>query len=73
MVSGDAPGWAHALARQISTALSSRRVPTFSVANLPPATPSGQVIYVPDEAGGSVLAFSDGAAWRRSTDRNVVS
>lgn len=31
------------------------------------------IIYVTDEAGGAVLAFSDGTNWRRVTDRAVVS
>ena len=45
----------------------------FEVAGLPDASKPGQVIYVSDEAGGAVLAFSDGTDWRRVTDRNVVS
>jgi hypothetical protein len=31
------------------------------------------LIYVSDEAGGAVPAFSDGVSWRRITDRAVVS
>jgi hypothetical protein len=31
------------------------------------------MIYVSDETGGSVMAFSDGSNWRRITDRAVVS
>jgi hypothetical protein len=31
------------------------------------------MIFVPDETGGAVPAFSDGANWRRVTDRNIVS
>jgi hypothetical protein len=31
------------------------------------------MIYVIDESGGAVPAFSDGTAWRRVTDRAVVS
>jgi hypothetical protein len=31
------------------------------------------MIYVSDETGGAVLAFSDGTNWRRVTDRNIVS
>lgn len=37
------------------------------------ATGTGTMIYVSDEAGGAVLAFSDGANWRRVTDRAIVS
>jgi hypothetical protein len=42
---------------------------------LPSASGSGAgaLIFVSNEAGGAVLAFSDGAAWRRVTDRAVVS
>lgn len=46
---------------------------TFSVSGLPSAAQPGQMIYVSDETGGSVMAFSDGANWRRITDRQVVS
>jgi hypothetical protein len=31
------------------------------------------MIYVSDEAGGAIPAFSDGTNWRRVTDRAVVS
>ncbi len=31
------------------------------------------LIYVTDEVGGPVLAFSDGTNWRRVTDRAIVS
>ncbi|WP_062208077.1 DUF2793 domain-containing protein [Aureimonas sp. AU12] len=50
------------------------RVGTFAKAALPAAAAgAGQIVFVPDEAGGAVLAFSDGAAWRRVTDRAVVA
>lgn len=46
----------------------------FAVAQLPPAAAwEGATIYVTDEAGGKVLAFSDGTNWRRVTDRAIVS
>lgn len=46
---------------------------SYTVAALPsPATP-GRMIYVSDESGGAVLAFSDGTNWRRVTDRAIVS
>lgn len=47
----------------------------YTVATLPaPAgLPAGAMIYVEDEAGGPVPAFSDGVDWRRITDRAVVS
>ena len=33
----------------------------------------GHVIYITDETGGAVLAFSDGTNWRRVTDRAIIS
>lgn len=48
-------------------------VPTYTVATLPSANPGARVIYVSNESGGSVLAFSDGANWRRVTDRAIVT
>ena len=50
------------------------RVKSYVKAALPSASAgAGQMIYVSDEAGGAVIAFSDGANWRRVTDRAVVS
>jgi hypothetical protein len=49
------------------------KVPTYTVSTLPADTPAGQIIYVSDETGGAVLAFSDGSDWRRVTDRSVVA
>jgi hypothetical protein len=46
---------------------------SFLVASLPSAAQPGQMIYVSDETGGSVMAFSDGTNWRRITDRAIVS
>lgn len=57
-----------------------RETPTYAVplmwaakADLPNPSPAGCWIYVTDEAGGAVPAFSDGTNWRRCTDRAVVS
>lgn len=44
-----------------------------TVAGLPSASPAGRLLYVTDETSGAVVAFSDGAAWRRMSDRVVVS
>jgi hypothetical protein len=50
------------------------RVGAYARAALPPAASgAGQVIFVPDEAGGATLAFSDGTRWRRVGDRAVVA
>ena len=51
------------------------RVGQFSKTSLPSAsvTGTGCIIYVADDVGGSVLAFSDGTTWRRVTDRAVIA
>jgi len=47
---------------------------SYTVSNLPTTNEAGHLIYVTDEAGGEVPAYSDSAGqWRRVTDRNVVS
>jgi len=46
---------------------------SFTVSALPSASQPGQMIYVSNETGGSVMAFSDGSNWRRITDRTIVS
>lgn len=48
-------------------------LPAFSASALPSVNPAGQMIFVPDEAGGAVPAFSDGTVWRRVTDRSVIA
>jgi hypothetical protein len=48
-------------------------LPTYSKSSLPSVSPQGQMIFVTDEVGGSIPAFSDGTNWRRVTDRQVVS
>lgn len=46
----------------------------YVVSALPTAADyEGGMIYVTDETGGPVPAFSDGTNWRRVQDRNVVS
>ena len=47
---------------------------SYTVATLPDASLwTNTVIFVSDETGGAVTAFSDGTDWRRTTDRAVVS
>lgn len=48
---------------------------SYTVAGLPSAVTAGagRMIYVSNEAGGAVPAFSDGTNWRRVTDRVIVS
>ena len=46
----------------------------YTVATVPTASLwTGATIYVSDETGGAVMAFSDGTNWRRNTDRAIVS
>lgn len=47
--------------------------PSYTVATLPSASPAGQMIYVSDESGGEVMAFSNNTHWLRVTDRATVS
>ncbi len=51
------------------------RIGSFTVAGLPSASTlgAGAVVFVSNESGGAVLAFSDGTNWRRVTDRAIVS
>ncbi|MEZ5895363.1 MAG: DUF2793 domain-containing protein [Parvularculaceae bacterium] len=51
------------------------RCKSYAAAALPSASASGAgaIAFVSDESGGAVLAFSDGANWRRTTDRAIVS
>jgi len=48
-------------------------LPSFTVSTLPSVNPAGQMLFVTDETGGSIPAFSDGTNWRRVTDRQIVS
>lgn len=48
---------------------------SYTVATLPSVSDpgAGSIIYVSDETGGAILAFSDGTNFRRVTDRAIVS
>lgn len=47
---------------------------SYTVSTLPDATiEAGGMIFVSDEVGGAVPAFTDGTNWRRVTDRAIVS
>ena len=72
-VSPNGAVWTDALVLRAATG--TPRVPSFAAAQLPPASAAGAgaIVNVPDEIGGAVLAFSDGTAWRRVTDRLVVA
>jgi len=51
------------------------RTGSATVAGLPSASTcgAGAMMFVSNESGGAVMAFSDGTDWRRVTDRAVVS
>lgn len=51
------------------------RLHSHTVADLPEVPPADKpaMIFVSDETGGAVPAFSDGTNWRRTTDRAIVS
>jgi hypothetical protein len=74
-VSADGSAWSEALRLKASDGSARLKLETSTVAALPSAATrgAGALIYVSDEAGGTVIAFSDGTAWRRVTDRAVVS
>ena len=48
-------------------------LPSYAVAGLPSAATAGQLVYISDETGGAVVAFSDGTDWRRVTDRAIAA
>lgn len=48
-------------------------LPEYLVATGLPGPVKGGWIYISDASGGAVVAFSDGAAWLRCTDRTVIS
>lgn len=66
--------WVRSAATAINTLIKPQTtLNSYTVANLPSAGTAGQMIYVTNESGGAVPAFSDGTNWRRVTDRAVVS
>jgi hypothetical protein len=73
VVDGQAPSWAHALARQVSTAIGRRTLDQVSIGSLPPAKPAGQILFVRNSARGFRPAYSDGAKWRFVSDDAEVS
>lgn len=48
-------------------------LPLFTVSTLPSVNPAGQMLFVTDETGGAIPAFSDGTNWRRISDAAIVS
>ena len=48
--------------------------PRYSVSGVPDASAYiGHMVFINNETGGPVMAFSDGTNWRRVTDRAVIS
>ena len=47
----------------------------YTVASAPDAATvgAGAMIFVTNETGGAVPAFSDGLNWRRVTDRSIIA
>jgi hypothetical protein len=62
-------------ATRVSDFVGPLRPASFTVATLPDpiAAGAGSIVFVSDESGGAVPAFSDGSEWRRMTDRAVVT
>lgn len=52
-----------------------RKLDSYTVAGAPSASSygAGAMIFVTNESGGAVPAFSDGTNWRRVTDRAIIS
>ena len=49
-------------------------LPSFTVTTAPDATLyTGSWIYVTNDVGGPVMAFSDGTNWLRCSDRAIIS
>ncbi len=63
--------WLDAVYRTLS-GKSPLPIASYNVASLPPIS-TAEIIFVSDESGGAVLAFSDGTNWRRVTDRAIVT
>jgi hypothetical protein len=76
----DAPQWAQALADDVTKELRvrARGFPTvlasFPKADLPLASRwIGSWIYVPDDVGGAVPAYSNGTNWLRADTSVIIS
>ena len=61
-----------ALAKLIYNDNGSIQLRSYVKTSMPSASPAGQLIYVTNDVGGPVPAFSDGSNWRRTTDRAVI-
>jgi len=62
------------LAEAVNFIYAGIQLPSYAVADVPTASEWAQrLIYVSDETGGAIPAFSDGTNWRRVTDRAIIS
>gem|GEM_PF-6441006 len=61
--------------RNVSHFAKPPKLPSHGVATLPSAVTAGAgaLAFCTDETGGAVPVFSDGAVWRRMTDRAIVA
>lgn len=48
------------------------KLPVYSASQLPTAT-DNELIFVPDDAGGTVVAYSTGAVWKRIDTNAPIS
>ena len=70
----ECPRWMAVVAEGVERLVSSAgNMPEHSKAALPSPAGPKRWIYVTDEIGGPVPAFNDGGAWRRATDRAIIS
>lgn len=49
------------------------QLPSYVKTALPAPAPAGRMIFVTNDVGGAVPAFSDGTNWLRVTDRAIIS
>jgi len=62
------------LLESIELVLNSGKLNEYTVSAVPDAAKNtGSLIVVTNESGGYTTAFSDGANWRRSQDRVIIS
>ena len=74
--SGAFAGWINWLGRTVYDRIKPGPfyLTSYKKSDLPSASDyTAALIYVTDEIGGAVPAFSDGTNWRRITDRVIVS
>lgn len=65
--------WWQTLIAAVNAPLSVYPLKSVTVTTLPNVLPAGRMVYVTNESGGAQPAVSDGANFRRLTDRAIVS